>query len=290
VKEDLVEAKCEVSTAKIEEFFDNRELDLDKIEKELKLYDEQMKKLQDTHARLIAEKADVEQELELNKFAEAKLQNTAASGSSMDTPLLSEADGLGLNTCAGVIERKDVTRLWKAVWRASRGKAFFNDQEIPADPNTRRAGEPDKNVFVVYFQGGADSAMKARLERVCVGYGASLYSWPSYAAAAAAKRDELADDLNQKNEILSRFEETRQNERADMIALASSGNSKVEEYLYFTKKEKALYSLMNYFEEGQTLQTDIWFPACEEAQLKALLNKCDVVWKNPSGATKVRIR
>lgn len=273
---DLAESRV---TSKIQEFFQNKELDFESVEKELKVYDEQFKKLADTNERLLIEKLEVEQELELLTFAAEYLSRTSAGGTDMATPLLGEADGLGLCNIAGVVDTKDKNRLWKAIWRASRGKAYFQSGDVK-EFTDKNGSKCEKEVFVVYFQGAVESAMKARLERVAIGYGASLYSWPSYGSAAATRRDQLKQNLSEKEDVLKEFTKSRNQDREDMVRpVCSGGNSKAEEYWYFVKKEKSIYSTLNKFEEGQTLQTDVWFPECEAEALKALLDSVKVATK-----------
>eukprot|EP00918_Siedleckia_nematoides_P031802 GHVU01068827.1.p1 GENE.GHVU01068827.1~~GHVU01068827.1.p1 ORF type:complete len:663 (+),score=122.14 GHVU01068827.1:4033-6021(+) len=133
--------------------------------------------------------------------------------------------------------------------------------------------ETSKTVFVVYYQGSEDSALRVRIMNVCGAYGVRLYPWPRTSEAAARRVLELSSTIEDKEKAHLAYELYFLGEIGVLLEVTRpGGNSLVEELRLFCLKEKTIYGTLNLFEGSDlTLRADCWFPASEEDGIRRLL-------------------
>jgi V-type H+-transporting ATPase subunit a len=128
-----------------------------------------------------------------------------------------------------------------------------------------------KTPFVAYFQTGPESALAKRVKNVCLAMSANMYDWPRNAVEAKSREDELQNDLKRNDQLLKDFKSFMVEEAEFFAQPEDGGNSKIENYRLFCKKEKSAYTILNLFTDGMTYRCDVWFPKSEEEALKAKL-------------------
>jgi len=273
----------EVQKTNIDQYFENaKNLSLDKIERSLSELYQQFVKFQDNNERLMLEKVLSEEEYEVVKFAGELFKEKGGGASGITVPLLSDTQVL--STIAGVVDEKEFPKLDRALWRASRGKAFTIRRDCSQefeDPKT--GGKVRKTKFVAYFQGAGESgvsgALVTKVSRVCQAWGANLYDWPKNFEDAKERTLRIDTAKQDKTKALDTF---KQFHRAEMQLLVDPvegavpcSNSTIEDWRLFCRQEKATYAIMNLFDVGMTMRCKIWFPAVDEGAFNDLLSGVD---------------
>jgi V-type H+-transporting ATPase subunit a len=87
---------------------------------------------------------------------------------------------------------------------------------------------------------------------------------------AERKEQELKEDLEKNDALLQDFKVFLCDEAKEFVAQEDSGNSKIENYRLFCKKEKSAYTILNLFTDGMTYCCEVWFP---KSELDALTDK-----------------
>lgn len=198
--------------------------------------------------------------------------------------LLDDEEGAGgrsletmFSNIAGVIPQADQDRFARTLFRATRGNTFTYFQPISdplRDPNSGH--EVQKSVFVIYFQdhrlGSAISAMNLKIQKICNSYGVNVYRWPASRRQAEEMRTALQVQVEDQERLLNAHDTFVHSEAAALLeATRPNGNSLIEEWRLFCKKEKSIYATMNMFEGHMNLRANCWYPAAEEDQIRALL-------------------
>merc|ERR1719460_2129355 len=101
-------------------------------------------------------------------------QMMSAERDSLDAPLVSRM----LNAVAGVVLAEDQVRFARTVFRASRGNTFTHFSPIEKKMTDPKTGNPvNKTIFVIFFQGGADSqtSLTDKIMKVCSTFGVNTY-------------------------------------------------------------------------------------------------------------------
>jgi len=239
---------------------------LDKLESELSSKYSQWLKFKDNDEKLTLGKNSTKEEACMVKHAE---RNVGSSRGGLEAPLLGESQ---LCTVGGVIEEKEVDKLHKALWRASRGNAFFVvDRQNTVQVTDPKAGTPiTKAPFVAYYQ----HALDKRINNVCLAMGANLYTWPRSQREAAERQNQLKDDLEKNDKLLRDFKTFLEEEAKAFVepdGENGEGNSKIENYRLFCRKEKSVYTILNLFRDGMALTCEVWFPKSETDALQEKL-------------------
>jgi len=249
---------------------EQKEYTLDKVEAELARKYDQWIKFKENNEKLIWGRNATEEEIAVMRHAQRMLRS--AGGGGLEQPLL-EQESL-VESMAGVVEDKEIDKIMKGLWRASRGKAYFSfDRELGITVKDPKSGaEVKKTPFVAYFQTGPESALARRVKNVCLAMSANMYNWPRNAVEAKRKEDELQNDLKRNDRLLKDFTSFMEEEAREFVDQVDGGNSKIENYRLFCKKEKSAYTILNLFTDGLTYRCDLWFPKSEFEALSAKLH------------------
>jgi len=268
---------CTITKNKVAEFLDgDEEYKLDMVEAELQRIYKQFTKFKENNANLLNEKNQAIEEQQVIKAAVAVLGSPGSGPGELSRPLLGE-DALAerkLGYLAGVVPRAEQGRFERALFRASRGNVFTTltpIQEKVVDPKT--GATVDKSVFVVYFQNMVGS-MREKVVKVCQAFGVNMYTWPSNPETAKKQDMALTKQVAEKDIALEAFQALMRNEAQDLIGPPKhsfDGNSKIEEWRLFCRKEKSIYTILNQCEEGMALRVNVWYPAAEEKNIQQLL-------------------
>jgi len=269
---------CEIQKNKVDEFLEaDGSYKLETVEAELQQMYKQFLKFKENNVTLMTERNQAVEESQVVAAA-MKILGAPSAQSDLTTPMLGD-DPLGerrLGYIAGVVPKVDEDRFARAVWRASRGNTFaqFSPiEESVIDPKT--GATVDKSVFVIYFQGAVGS-MKDKIMKVCTAFGVNMYQWPASPEQAMQTDTKLRQLLREKEKALKAYQDLMRTEAADLIAPSSvnrTGNSKIEDWRLFCLKEKAIYSVLNYCEEGMALRVNVWYPANDEPKIQAALKR-----------------
>jgi len=259
---------------RVNEFLDNQSLKLDVVEQDLQKLYSKFISFQENNAALVSEKNQAAEELEVVIAAKKVMgsETTAApADAGLRQPMLDENARLGY--VAGVVSKTDEGRFTRMLWRASRGNTFVKLSSIDHKVTCPKTGQVlDKSVFVVYFQAGAKGSMKDRVMKVCHGFGVNIYPWPSSVEHASRQQVQLGQQLSDKEAALSAFQNLMNAEIDDLLQpLNGIGNSKIEEWRLFCKKEKAIHNILNQCEEGMALRVNVWYPKSDEATIQDIL-------------------
>jgi len=240
---------------------------LDKIETELSQKYQQWTRFKENNEKLTWGRNGTEEEIAVMKLAQRMLRNVNGG---LEQPLLESL----VESMAGVVEDKEIDKIMKGLWRASRGKAYFSfDRELGITVNDPKTGaEIRKTPFVAYFQTGPESALARRVKNVCIAMNANMYEWPRDSAQAHVKQQELEKDLMRNDQLLKDFKNFMEDEAKEFVDQVDGGNSKIENYKLFCKKEKSAYTILNLFTDGGSYRCDLWFPKSEFDALKAKLD------------------
>jgi V-type H+-transporting ATPase subunit a len=245
------------------------EFSLEAVEAELLAKYDQWVKMKDNNEKLIAGRNATEEELNLMALFKKVLSNTRDSGG-LEQPLLEDTM---LSSIGGVLDDKDVDKVMKGLWRATRGKAYFSaDRDMSwnlKDPKT--GAEVKKTPFLVYFQSGSARTLEKRITNVCVAMSASLYPCPQSYTEASRREDELRRDLDRNDTLLKDWTTFMNEEAKGFLSAAADNNSKIENYRLFCKKEKSAYTILNLFQDGMSYTCQVWFPKSERRALKEKL-------------------
>merc|ERR1719379_64570 len=176
----------------------------------------------------------------------------------------------------GIINLRDQDRLARALFRGTRGNTFAHFQPVErALPDPKTGEDVYKSAFVVYFQGSAGSSLDVKVKRVCTAFGATIYDWPNSSDEAARILDSLERDLQEKESALEAGKLIMKGEMAELLAPAEhnpSGNSLVEDWRLFCRKEKSVYAILNLCEDGLAmLRVNCWYPEKEKASIDQVL-------------------
>ena len=159
----------------------------------------------------------------------------------------------GLFYVIAVIERKKLAALEKVLWKAMRGNVFMNSKELPVDCSNC-SDDHLKNVFIVFCPGRESSL---RVKKICQALNCYIFDIPS----EPSDRDKLfgstmarIDDVN-----LVLFN-TRQAIYAELDLIGKV----YLQWLYFVRREKAIYevlNMLNYDIGRKGLIAEAWCPS-----------------------------
>jgi len=242
---------------------------LDKVEDELLKKNQQWLGFKENDEKLTWGRNSTEEEIAVMKLAKKMLRTSG--GSSLEQPLLEGQESL-VESIAGVVDDKEIDKIHKGLWRASRGKAYFSSDasEVITVKDPKSGTEVKKIPFVAYFQTGPESALARRVKNVCIAMNANLYEWPRNAVEATSRQNELEKDLERNTKLLEDFKKFMEEEAKEFVEQVDGGNSKIENYRLFCKKEKSVYTILNLFTDGMTYRCDVWFP---KSELEALTDR-----------------
>lgn len=283
----------------VDSFLDNtNEYKLDEIEKDLKRIYKDFVQFKENNSNLTEKRngaLEARYVVQTAMASMAQMQPRQNQGRGMgeerfefqaSRALLDDTEGGGtsrrgletmFSNVAGVIPQADQDRFARTLFRATRGNTFTHFQQIyepMRDPKT--GGEVHKSVFVVYFQdhrvGASVSAMSEKVNKICASYGVNTYHWPSTRESAQEMMKSLDLQVADQRQLLEAHDNFVRSEAAMLLEPARlMGNSLIEEWRMFCKKEKAIYAALNLFEGDMNLRASCWYPAAEEDHIRSIL-------------------
>ena len=240
---------------------------LDEVEKEITRIYSQFVKFKDNNSVLLSEKNAAFEESRLCRFAQGMAGDLSTENLEIGTAAFSNI--------AGVVNTADKEKLSRTIFRATRGNAFCNFQEIlepVVDPKTGQ--KIPKSVFVAFCQGGLSSLLHQKVTKIAQAYGANLYTWPRDRFQAEGRLKTLEEVLADKAHAVCAYDRFLESEISELLAVSSPGsNSQLEEWRLLCAKEKQVYVTLNFFEGEVTLRADCWIPASEEESIRRLLQQ-----------------
>ncbi|CAE7329849.1 ATP6V0A4 [Symbiodinium pilosum] len=282
---------CELIKNKVDEFLQTDDsYVLEAVEGELQSLYQNFLRFKENNVNLTNERNQAVEEAEVVAVAREMLTGSRPSPDylteeeSFDTsakkPLLGgEEGGAGtgrLGYLAGVVPKTDEARFARALWRAARGNTFTQFTPISQSVKDPKTGQDvQKSVFVVYFQ-GAGGPMQQKVLKVCSAFGVNMYNWPASAELAKTRHAHLLSVVKEKDTALEGYQFFMKTEAKDLLAPPSQNpeaNSKLEEWRLFCIKEKSIFNILNLCSGEIALRVNVWYPAAEEAKIKALLQK-----------------
>jgi len=181
------------------------------------------------------------------------------------------------NNIAGVIPQAEQDRFARALFRSTRGNTFTHFQQIFEPMQDPKSGKAViKAVFVIYFQdhrsGPSLSAMGERVHRICNSFGVNTYRWPGSTEAAEERKTIIQTQVADEERLLKAHNSFVLEAAQGLVEQPRRGaNSLIEDWRLFCLKEKGIYASLNLFEGHMNLRANVWYPAAEEDQIRALL-------------------
>ncbi|AFZ81573.1 vacuolar ATP synthase subunit A, putative [Theileria equi strain WA] len=206
--------------------------------------------------------------------------DTEMASMTPDDSGLQSSRSLSFTNLAGLISSQEKEAFSRAIFRAMRGNVFtifhdtddlkdailskelIDDEELLADDN--------KTVFVIYCQSSSTSVTFNKLKKLCNGFQAKLFNWSKTSAETITRLSSLEEIIRDKKRALEAYKKYFRDEIACLLeVIRPDGNSVIEEWCLFCRKEKYLYYILNHFEGSDiTLRADCWFPAEEEEKIR----------------------
>lgn len=97
--------------------------------------------------------------------------------SKSDVPSTNEREqgyNVGLLTVAGIINKSDIHRFNKMVFRGTKGNSLVYSFDVPTEDNTAFT----KSVFIIMLESGG--TILSKINRICDSFGAKKYPLPEY--------------------------------------------------------------------------------------------------------------
>ncbi|GFE53427.1 vacuolar proton translocating ATPase subunit [Babesia ovis] len=222
------------------------------------------------------------------------LSESDGNGTVVDTemmdihPSLENEDSnstLAFSNIAGVISAEDKDAFSRAIFRAMRGNVYtyFQDSQVIKEVMLTRGliseeeasarGSDEKIVFVIYCQSASGSSTFQKLQKLCNGFQAKIFDWSKSHSHINQRIEALEEVIRDKQKALNAFKKYFREEIACLLECPRpEGNSVIEEWSLFCRKEKYIYYILNHFEGSDiTLRADCWFPEEEEETIRSCL-------------------
>ncbi|KAK1933015.1 V-type ATPase 116kDa subunit family protein [Babesia divergens] len=192
---------------------------------------------------------------------------------------------LSFSNIAGLISAHDKDAFSRAIFRAMRGNVytFFQDNAVLKDFMLSRSlisedeakdhDKDEKIVFVIYCQSSSSSSTFHKLNKLCNGFQAKLFEWSKSPNYINQRLVELEEIIRDKQKAVNAYKKYFKEEIGCLLECTRpNGNSVIEEWSLFCKKEKYIYYVLNHFEATDiTLRADCWFPEEEENNIRSNL-------------------
>ena len=188
--------------------------------------------------------------------------------------------GSNLTKIAGVVEKAEVERLRRLIFRATRGKfvMFIKD----CDDDEQVQGGPRRSVYIIMYWDG--QTIRDRIEKICDSFSGQRFQLPE--GDINPEIDRVKNSINDARSVLI---ETRKSVRDqlmqfDKIDGAEDDNKISTIYIYkmFLAKEKLLYRTLNMMKwQAQTFTGYFWAPLDEENYISQRLVNFNAVRVHP---------
>lgn len=189
---------------------------------------------------------------------------------------------LSFSNISGIISEHDKDSFSRAIFRAMRGNVytFFQDNRVLKDIMLKKGliseeeavghDNDEKVVFVIYCQSSSSSSTFSKLNKLCNGFQAKLFEWSKSPTHINKRIAELEEVIRDKQKAVNAYKKYFREEIGCLLECTRpDGNSLIEEWALFCKKEKYIYYILNHFEATDiTLRADCWFPEEEEENIR----------------------
>ncbi|ORX91935.1 V0/A0 complex, 116-kDa subunit of ATPase [Basidiobolus meristosporus CBS 931.73] len=192
-------------------------------------------------------------------------ESSALLQGDVETGPSGELQHLNVGFISGVIARSKINVFERILWRALRGNLYMNYAEIHdplIDPETEDGVE--KNVFIIFAHG---QEILNKIRRVSESMGATLYSIEENAEDRRARALDVANKIEDLNNVLYNINQTR---RAELTKVAEN----LATWMTIVKKEKAVYDTMNRFiydANRKCLIAEGWCPSISIDEIQEVL-------------------
>lgn len=146
----------------------------------------------------------IEKKSVFDKSSQLVLANAEQPNNISSLKNIEEGFKSDLNFIAGVIKAEDDLRMKRMIFRMSKGRAIPTFFDLITENKLNKV-KVQKKIFTIFFQGGIENVLLAKLLKVCDIFGASRYTIP--------KREEiqpqinlLQNDINEKKTFLKQAE------------------------------------------------------------------------------------
>lgn len=179
-----------------------------------------------------------------------ELENRRGEQGDMDGEegaLMGNGTESNLTKIAGVVEKTEIERLRRLIFRATRGKSIMFVQDCDEDEDLETA--PRRSVYIIMYWDGR--TIKDRIEKICDSFSGQRFDLP--AGDIGPEIDRIKNSITDARSVL---EETRKSVRdqllqfdkiegADEEGQDNNNISTIYIYKMFLAKEKALYQTLN---------------------------------------------
>ncbi|KAI5641381.1 hypothetical protein NE865_06419 [Phthorimaea operculella] len=159
-----------------------------------------------------------------------------------------------LHVITGVVRRQKAFALETMLWRVTRGNAIFRPTDMDQLFEDPQGGAPIRKVaFLALCQG---TELKNLTEKICAAFHANLYDCPN----TYMERQKMISDLQRRIDDLTQVINTSKSHRCNQLRFISRS---LEGWLIRIKKAKAIYFIMNHFDNDITRKCLIgegWIP------------------------------
>ena len=177
---------------------------------------------------------------------------------------------------AGVVEKEEVERLRRLIFRATRGKSIMFVQDCDEDEDLY--GSPRRSVYIIMYWDGA--TIRDRIEKICDSFSGQRFPIPDGDLGPEISRVENA--IKDSRSVL---DETRKSVRDQLVqfdkidgAEDESSISTIYIYKMFLAKEKVLYQTLNMMKwQAQTFTGYFWAPVDEQNYISQRLQSFNAV-------------
>lgn len=188
---------------------------------------------------------------------------------------------------AGVIDREDVQRFRRVLFRATLGMVWSDIIDIEPRPASKKRFQHDfiansknemrkKTIFLIAYPAGDEGFLKAKLGKIADSFNAHKYGIPMDKQEFLKKLEELKNRREDEARVLQVSREHLDMLMDDLVNPDRFNGmwARLEEYRLFVRKEKALYHNLGMLREREKfLEGYFWCPLeNEETVRKALEN------------------
>ena len=176
----------------------------------------------------------------------------------------------------GVVEKQDVLRFKRMVFRATRGNSLTLSVDVEQKLHDAKNEEGiEKSVFLILYPGKGGEIIESKLMRICDSFGAHRYNVPKDKAELERAIQENKIEQTSSYEITQRTHAVIVRTLQDLAQPRKMGGySKIEEHRLYVLKEKAIYHHLNMFQlRNHIFYGNCWCPKKQAAEVTAVLNE-----------------
>lgn len=157
---------------------------------------------------------------------------------------------------AGVIDKSDVLRLQRLIFRATRGKAICMTEDVDPEVAKSEGIRTPKTKYLVIFQSG--DFLNHRVKTICDSFMGDTFDLPRREEFDDKLRD-ITTKITDAKQILQKTREEIRNYYVAVNKIKGSEYSAFKVYEMYTKKEMIIYRTMNKLvPENQLLHGYFW--------------------------------